>query len=49
MASLYFMPNQAQLDCLSLASPFASQIYQKHSDDAQAFWENMVLSEACQA
>lgn len=37
MASLYFMPNQAQLDCLSLASPFASQIYQKHSDDAQAF------------
>ncbi|WP_081261756.1 bifunctional [glutamate--ammonia ligase]-adenylyl-L-tyrosine phosphorylase/[glutamate--ammonia-ligase] adenylyltransferase, partial [Moraxella catarrhalis] len=37
MASLYFVPNQAQLDCLSLASPFASQIYQKHSDDAQAF------------
>lgn len=37
MVSLHFMPNQAQLDCLSLASPFASQIYQKHSDDAQAF------------
>ncbi|WP_114800796.1 bifunctional [glutamate--ammonia ligase]-adenylyl-L-tyrosine phosphorylase/[glutamate--ammonia-ligase] adenylyltransferase [Moraxella canis] len=37
MASLYFVPNQTQLDYLSLASPFASQIYQKHTEDAQVF------------
>ncbi len=37
MSSFDFIPNQEQLDILALASPFAVQIYQKHTERAQAF------------
>ncbi|MFB6349343.1 bifunctional [glutamate--ammonia ligase]-adenylyl-L-tyrosine phosphorylase/[glutamate--ammonia-ligase] adenylyltransferase [Moraxella sp. ZJ142] len=37
MASLNFVPNDTQLERLAVASPFAMQIYQKHTHDAQAF------------
>lgn len=37
MSSFDFIPNKEQLDILALASPFALQIYQKHTQRAEAF------------
>ena len=37
MTAVHFLPNDDQLASLTLASPFASQIYAKNSDAAQQF------------